>query len=106
MRGGLAVLFVALFAALVSTSGDVPATLLPGAQGGGITLLPNGWKIAPAGRHVQVGSLPLAMVESPDGRLLYIASNGYLRPAIIVVDIRGQRVSSVTPLDHASLGLD
>ena len=105
MRWGLAVLFVTLFGALASTSGDVPATLLPGAQGGGVTLLPNGWKIAPAGRHVQVGSLPLAMVESPDGRTLYVASNGYMRPAIIAVDIRGQRVSNVLPLDHAWLGL-
>src|SRR5262249_49365847 len=61
-------LIAAVFAALASAYGDAPPTLRPGALGGGVTLLPNGWKIAPAGRHVQVGSLPLAVVESPDGK--------------------------------------
>src|SRR5437773_9692126 len=94
-----------VFAVLVSSYGDVPASLRPGPLGGGITLLPNGWKIAPAGRHVQVGSLPLAMVESPDGRSLFIASNGYMKPALTVVDIKSERVSDVIVLDHAWLGL-
>src|SRR4029077_3048176 len=62
-------------------------------------------KIAPAGRHLQVGSLPLAMVESPDGRSLFIASNGYMKPAITVVDIKSRRVRDVLVLDHAWLGL-
>jgi YVTN family beta-propeller protein len=94
-----------VFAVLVSSSGDVPVAVRPGTLGGGVTLLPNGWKIAPAGRHVQVGSLPLAMVESPDGRLLFIASNGYMKPAITIVDIKSQRVRDVLVLDHAWLGL-
>jgi YVTN family beta-propeller protein len=74
-------------------------------MGGGVTLLPNGWKIAPAGQHVQVGGLPLAMVESPDGRTLFIASNGYLKPSITAVDIKSQRVVDTLVLDHAWLGL-
>src|SRR5437867_5663254 len=102
---GLSLVLVALSAALASSYGDVPASLRPGPLGGGITLLPNGWKIAPAGRHLQVGSLPLAMVESPDGRSLYIASNGYMKPAITIVDVKAQRVSDVIVLDHAWLGL-
>src|SRR5262249_15608362 len=104
-RASLSLLLVTIVVTCVSTFGDAPATLRPGALGGGITLLPKGWKIAPAGRHVQVGSLPLAMAESADGRSLYIASNGYLKPAIIVVDIKSQRVSDVLQLDHAWLGL-
>src|SRR5438094_3475705 len=95
----------AVLATLVSASGDVPPVIRPGAMGGGITLLPNGWKIAPAGQHVQVGSLPLAMVESPDGRSLYVSSNGYMKPAITIVDVKAQRVSDVIVLDHAWLGL-
>jgi DNA-binding beta-propeller fold protein YncE len=97
--------FAALFTVSASTSGDVVPSARPGPLGNGITLLPNGWKIAPAGRHVQVGSLPLAMAESADGRYLFIASNGYLRPAINVVDIRAQRVVDTLVLDHAWLGL-
>jgi len=42
----------------VAQRGAVP-TAWPGRQSGGATLLPNGWRIAPAGKHVQVGDLPL-----------------------------------------------
>jgi hypothetical protein len=31
----------------------------PGPAGSGDTLLPNGWRIAPAGRHLPAGDLPL-----------------------------------------------
>ena len=37
----------------------------PGYQGDGVTLLPNGWRIAPEGRHVTVGDLPMNLVPSP-----------------------------------------
>ncbi len=70
-----------------------------------MTLLPNGWKIAPAGRHVQVGDLPLAMVESPDGRTLLVANNGYARPSISIVDLQNQTVREALVLDHAWLGM-
>jgi YVTN family beta-propeller protein len=87
-----------------TTFGDASPPV-PGPLGGGVTLLPNGWKIAPAGRHVQVGSLPLAMVESSDGRFLFITNNGYLKPSITVVDIKARRVAETLVLDHAWLGL-
>jgi hypothetical protein len=101
----LTVTLVLACAALTASSGDVPVAVRPGVVGHGVTLLPNGWKIAPAGHHVQVGSLPLAMLESPDGRALMVASNGYMKPAITVVDVRAQRVSDTLVLDHAWLGL-
>src|SRR5262249_35432382 len=88
----------------LTTFGDVPP-LWPGTLGGGVTLLPNGWKIAPAGQHLQVGSFPLGMVESPDGRFLFIANSGYLKPSITVVDIKARRVADTLVLDHAWLGL-
>src|SRR5437660_2803 len=88
------------------TYGDgAPTTLRPGVLGGGVTLLPNGWKIAPAGIHRQVGDLPLAMVESPDGRFLLITTNGYAKPTIAVFDIEHQYLRDVVALDHAWLGL-
>ena len=42
-----------------------PPTQRPGVQGRGVTLLPNGWRIAPAGRHLQAGDFPLAMTATP-----------------------------------------
>ncbi|HYM22309.1 MAG TPA: hypothetical protein VEU08_03850, partial [Vicinamibacterales bacterium] len=89
----------------VASFGDVQPAQRPGVAGGGVTLLPNGWKIAPAGRHVQVGDLPLAMAESPDGRLLFVASNGYNTPSIVVVDLKLLYVRATLLLDHAWLGM-
>src|ERR1700758_2250057 len=60
----------------------------------GSTLLPNGWRIAPAGRHMNVGDLPLGMVESPDGRYLVVTDNGYVRPALVVVDLKNFLIKS------------
>jgi DNA-binding beta-propeller fold protein YncE len=69
------------------------------------TLLPNGWSIAPAGKHVAVGDLPLAMVESADGRYVIVANNGYQKPTLTVVDLRRLSVTQRVPLDSAWLGL-
>jgi YVTN family beta-propeller protein len=96
---------VAVCGVSLSSVGDGPPIARPGPLGWGVTLLPNGWKIAPAGRHIQVGDLPLAMIESPDGRWLLVANNGYALPTISVVDIRHQNVRATLQLDHAWLGL-
>src|SRR5437867_2845316 len=96
----------ATFTASVASFGDLqPASVRPGAVGGGVTLLPNGWKIAPAGRHIQVGDLPLSMVESPDGRSLLIANNGYAQPTVTIVDLQNELVRDAIVLDHAWLGM-
>jgi len=77
----------------------------PGAEGGGVTLLPNGWRIAPAGRHITVGDLPLAMVESPDGRYLIVSNDGYAKPTLAVVDVARMVIRQRLTLDNAWLGL-
>jgi sugar lactone lactonase YvrE len=94
-----------LLVTLAASYGDVVPSARPGPLGGGVTLLPNGWKIAPAGRHVPVGHLPLAIVESADGRSLFVSSNGFERPAVIVVDADQLYVRGSIVLDHAWLGL-
>src|SRR5439155_24734976 len=77
----------------------------PGPQGGGVTLLPNGWRIAPAGRHITVGDLPLAMAESPDGRYLVVSNDGYAKATLAVVDLARLAVVQRYPIDNAWLGL-
>jgi DNA-binding beta-propeller fold protein YncE len=77
----------------------------PGYVGGGVTLLPNGWRIAPAGRHLTIGDLPLSMSQSPDGRFLVVGNNGYMKPTLRVVDLVTHMVSSVFTLDDAWVGL-
>jgi YVTN family beta-propeller protein len=77
----------------------------PGPIDRATTLLPNGWRIAPAGRHLAVGDLPLAMVASPDGRELIVSNNGYDKPSLTVVDTQAFAVRATIPLEHAWLGL-
>jgi YVTN family beta-propeller protein len=78
---------------------------LPGRDSAGDTLLPNGWRIAPAGRHLTVGDLPLAMVESPDGRVLVVTNNGYAKPSLTLVDLKQLYVRQKLEVEDAWLGL-
>ena len=77
----------------------------PGPVGKGVTLLPNGWRIAPAGRHVMVGDLPLSMLVSPDGRWAIVTNNGYAKPTLSIVDLRSLSMPDKTPIPDAWLGL-
>jgi YVTN family beta-propeller protein len=70
-----------------------------------VTLLPNGWRIAPAGRHTDAGDLPLAMALHPDGRHLVITNNGWSVPSLRVVDLERGQVIQKMALGHAWLGL-
>jgi YVTN family beta-propeller protein len=102
----LALLLLALPAPAAQTlKPSSPKPARPGPQGEGVTLLPNGWSIAPAGRHFPVGDLPLAMAESPDGRTLVVSNNGYSKPSLTVVDLQRLTVPLNFPIDNAWLGL-
>ena len=81
------------------------APVLPGLQGAGVTLLPNGWRIAPEGRHVTVGDLPMNLVPSPDGRFLAISTSGYTKPALSIFDTKSLQIVNRLELDHTWLGL-
>jgi DNA-binding beta-propeller fold protein YncE len=76
----------------------------PGSEHG-VTLLPNGWRLAPAGRHLTVGDLPLAMALSPDGRSVVVTNDGYEKPTLSVVDLDRHLVRQTLTVDNAWLGL-
>ncbi len=100
-RRRLGAMIVAATLPLVLLGSDIPGPL-----GKGATLLPNGWRIAPAGRHVMVGDLPLAMLVTPDGRWAIVTNNGYDKPTLTVVEL--DTLSSPdprTPVADAWLGL-
>src|SRR4029077_13247638 len=52
----------------------IPPAALPGALTDGTTLLPHGWRIQPAGKHLRVGDMPLNLTQTPDGKYLIITS--------------------------------
>jgi YVTN family beta-propeller protein len=82
-----------------------PGSPRPGPLGEGVTLLPNGWRIAPAGRHLDAGDLPLAMALHPGGRYLVVTNNGWSRPSLRVVDLDLFQVVQRLDVDDAWLGL-
>ena len=98
----------ALTAAIASARPEAPKAAPPNrrpGRGPQDTLLPNGWRIAPAGRHLQVGDLPLSIALSPDGRYALVENNGYAKPTLTVVDLERFVVLDRVPLDSAWLGL-
>ena len=82
-----------------------PTAAVPGSMGDGSTMLPNGWRLLPAGKHVKVGDMPLNLVQTPDSKYLIVISNGLAKPAFHVIDIASWTVKSTMPLDSAWLGL-
>lgn len=107
-RAGLLIGFagivcVAAFAPLVAD--ETPRVVWPGYQGNGVTLLPNGWKLSPAGRHETVGGLPMNLVPSPDGRFIAISTSGWTKPALSVFDTHTLQIVSRADVEHTWLGL-
>ena len=104
---GLAALLLIAGTAILMRAQTVapPATGVPGALTDGSTLLSNGWRLTPAGRQVVVGSLPLNLAISPDGRYAVVTNNGVNRPSFSVIDIASSTVKSTTVIDAAWLGL-
>lgn len=98
-----ALTFMAMLGSHVSGAGLQAQT--PGPQEPGITLLPNGWRIAPAGRSLHVGDFPMSMIAAPDGRHVIISNNGWSKPTLTIVDVVQQFVKAKVPVDHAWLGL-
>jgi hypothetical protein len=45
------------------------------------------------------------MAESPDGRYVPVANNGYARPMIFIIDVQHRTVHSTLRIDDAWLGL-
>ena len=82
-----------------------PASAAPGAMGDGSMLLPNGWRLAPAGKHLALSTLPLNVAVAPDGRHAVVTNNGLAKPSLTVVDLNAWSVKSTALLDHAWLGL-
>jgi DNA-binding beta-propeller fold protein YncE len=77
----------------------------PGALADGSTLLSNGWRLAPVGRQVQVGDLPLNLAPTPDGKFVVVTNNGLARPSFSMIDANNWTVKSTTQVDNAWYGL-
>src|SRR5882757_4361581 len=66
---------------------------LPGkiAQTGQV-LLPNGWKLSPAGTALPLGDLPLNMQLSTSGKLLAVTNNGQSTQSVQLIDPKNEKL--------------
>jgi YVTN family beta-propeller protein len=80
------------------------ALTVPG-KDGSATLLFNGWKITPAGRHIPTGDFLLGGAISPDGKTLAICNAGYDKHTLHIVDIATEKEIAKLPVAHTWNGL-
>jgi len=95
---------IAASAALVAV-GCTSDVRWPGAQGDASVLLPNAWTLTPAGTHIPVGDLPLAMAVSPNGAYLAVANNGYTDQFVSIIDLDTRQQVDSVPMQKSWLGL-
>ena len=69
------------------------------------TLLFNGWKISPAGRHIATGDFLLGGAISPDGKTLAICNAGYDKHALHLIDIASEKEIALLPVSHTWNGI-
>jgi YVTN family beta-propeller protein len=71
----------------------------------GAVTLPNGWRITPAGKHVQLpGDLPMKMRVLSDGSVLVLTA-GYHDHSLNVIDVRTGRVTATLDVVKAWDGM-
>ncbi len=103
---GIIVVFLACSHISVQRSRqDSQARLLPGRLGTNEVLLPNQWRLTPAGRQLPLGDLPLNMALSPDGRYLAVNNNGWSDHQVIIVDSQKGTVRSQVTIPKSWYGL-
>lgn len=68
-------------------------------------LLPNGWKLSPAGRSLPLGDLPLNMAVSRSRKWIAVTNNGQSVQSIQLVDPVKEKVLDVAVLPKSWYGL-
>ncbi len=72
---------------------------------GGGFLLNSGWRLEPAGKQIQLDTLPMATAITPDGKYMLVLNCGYRPPSISVIDLASGTLKGNTPVPDAWLGL-
>jgi YVTN family beta-propeller protein len=68
-------------------------------------LLPNGWKLSPAGHSVQLGDLPLNMQLSPSGKYLAITNNGQSTQSLQLINPKTEQIIDEKVLTKSWYGI-
>jgi YVTN family beta-propeller protein len=68
-------------------------------------VLPNGWTVSPAGRQVALSDLPLNIVPLADNKHALVATNGYNKHELCLVDLVSQNVVDRQEVPESWFGL-
>jgi YVTN family beta-propeller protein len=98
----LAAALAALLPALTSAGTDKPRFAGPTYKG---FLLPNGWHLSPAGKHVVLTDLPLNIVPLRDGRHALVATSGFNAHELSLVDLAKLEVVTRQTVRQSWFGL-
>jgi len=71
----------------------------------GQVLLPNGWKLSPAGRSLKLGDLPLNIAVSASGSLMAVTNNGQSTQSIQLIDTKNEALLDDKIIKKAWYGL-
>lgn len=80
-------LFALCLASISASAQDAPARFAGPTKEG--FLLPNGWHLTPAGKHLVTTDLPLNIIPLKDNKHALAATSGFNRHDVMLVDISG-----------------
>jgi YVTN family beta-propeller protein len=81
------------------------STLLNAQQLPKQVVLPNGWKLSPAGKSFGLGDLPLNIAVSSTGRLMAVTNNGQSTQTIQLIDVKAEKVIDSIVIGKSWYGL-
>jgi len=102
------IILISFFLTLFSLSSCKKSiqTGTPGWLNNQTILLPNHYRLTPAGKQIPVGDLPLNMALSPDGKYMAVTNNGYSKQFISIIDVEKQEQIQTLPVRASFFGLD
>ncbi|MCJ8209923.1 beta-propeller fold lactonase family protein [Mucilaginibacter sp. RS28] len=96
-----------LLSATLALSVGVAAAQVPGKlKETGQVLLPNGWKLSPAGRSLPLGDLPLNIKLSPSEKLLAVTNNGQSTQELQLIDPQKEKLLDKVEIGTSWYGLE
>lgn len=84
---------------------EAPGVLPGPIAGTNQTLLPNGWKLSPAGALTPLGDLPLNLQISPDGRLAAVVNAGWGENSVQLLEVATGKLLDTREVPAAWMGL-
>jgi YVTN family beta-propeller protein len=79
---------------------------LPGKKADGSVLLPNQWRLRPAGKQIDVGDGAVNSSMHPGGQFIAVQHAGYSKHELLIVDIPNAKVASVMLLEETFSGIE